>query len=103
MGSKMAKNWPKMDPKSSKNTPRSGLQNKKEQKTQKREIAPPLNENPCFLGPTWSQSCPNGSKNGQKWTPHPPKMLPEAACKTKGSKKHRNAKSHHLSMKILVF
>ena len=52
------------EPKCFKNSPRSGFTKKREQKTQKREIALPLNENPCFLGTTWSQ-------NGPKMKPNP--------------------------------
>ena len=86
------------EPKSFKNGPRSGLQKKQEQKTQKREIALPLNENPCFLSPTWSQ---NGSKmrpNACQETSeydvrkNDPKMMPKMLpkCFPKGPKNHQN-------------
>ena len=47
----------------SKMLPEAASEKEREQKTQKREIAPPLNENPCFLGPTWSQNGPKMKPN----------------------------------------
>ena len=48
----------------SKMVPEAACKKRREQKTQKREIALPLNEKPCFLGPSWSQ-------NGPKLKPNP--------------------------------
>ena len=43
--------------------PETASEKEREQKKQKRGIAPPLNENPCFLGPTWSQTGPKMKPN----------------------------------------
>jgi len=60
-----------------KGSPKRRAKKQTEQKTQKGEITLPLNENPCFLGPTWSQNaskmkanaCQEASENnGGKFT-----------------------------------
>ena len=48
------------EPKSSKTAPKT---DSKKNKNRKHEIAPPLNENLCFLGHTWSQNGPNVKPN----------------------------------------
>ena len=43
--------------------PEAASEKEREQKTQKREIAPPLNEHPCFLGRTGSENGPKVKQN----------------------------------------